>query len=243
MLTLVATPIGNLGDLSSRAVDAFREADAIACEDTRRTWALLSHIGVPRPADMISYRQGNEEKVGERVLGWLRAGRRVVLCSDGGCPSISDPGYRLVAAAAEEGLAMTVVPGASAAVTALMLSGLPSSSFTFKGFPPRKPGALRAFFEEEAGSPHTLVVYEAPYRVAPTLAAALAALGDRRAALCREMTKVHESVERDWLSELVARHPDANSVRGEVVLVIAGNHPKFRRDVPETEASHNPPNP
>ena len=180
---------------------------------------------------MLSYRQGNEERAGERVLALLRAGRNVALCSDGGCPSVSDPGYRLVAAVADEGLPMTVVPGPSAAITAVMLSGLPSSSFTFKGFPPRKPGALRAFFADEAQSPHTLVVYEAPYRVAPTLAAALDALGDRRAALCREMTKLHESVERFWLSELVARHPSADSVKGEVVLVIAGNHPKFSRPI------------
>ena len=232
MLTLIATPIGNLGDLPPRAQDAFRAADAIACEDTRRTWALLTHFGIPRPAEMFSYRQGNEERVGERVLALLRAGKNVALCSDGGCPSVSDPGYRLVAAAAAEELPMTVIPGPSAAITALMLSGLPSSSFTFKGFPPRKPGALRAFFAEEAESPHTLVVYEAPYRVAPTLAAALEALGDRRAALCREMTKVHETVERLWLSELAARYPASDSVKGEVVLVIAGNHPKFRRDVP-----------
>ena len=229
MLTLVATPIGNLGDISQRAIDAFRAADVVACEDTRRTWALLTHFGIPHPREMVSYRQGNEERVGERVLAWLREGREVVLCSDGGCPSISDPGYRLVAAAAEEGLPMTVVPGASAAVTALMLSGLPSSSFTFKGFPPRKPGALRAFFADEAESPHTLVVYEAPYRVAPTLAAALAALGDRRAALCREMTKVHETVERAWLSELAAKYTDSSSVKGEVVLVVAGKHAKFAR--------------
>ena len=231
MLTLVATPIGNLGDLPQRAIDAFKAAEVVACEDTRRTWALLTHFGIPRPPEMISYRQGNEERIGERVLAWLREGREVVLCSDGGCPSVSDPGYRLVAAAAEENLPMTVVPGPSAAVTALMLSGLPSSSFTFKGFPPRKPGALHSFFADEAANPHTLIVYEAPYRVAPTLKAALEALGDRRAALCREMTKIHETVERLWLSELVAKYPDSDSVKGEVVLVIAGNHPKFCRNI------------
>lgn len=229
MLTLVATPIGNLGDMPPRAIEAFRAADMIACEDTRRTWALLTHFEIPRPAEMISYRQGNEERVGEKVLSRLREGRNVVLCSDGGCPSISDPGYRLVAAAAEENLDMTVVPGPSAAITALMLSGLPSSSFTFKGFPPRKPGALHTFFAEEAQSPHTLIVYEAPYRVGTTLAAALEALGDRRAVLCREMTKAHETVERLWLSELAALHAAKSPLKGEVVLVIAGNHPKFTR--------------
>ncbi len=229
MLTLVATPIGNLGDLSPRALDAFREAEAVACEDTRRTWALLTHFGIPRPREFFSYRQGNEERMGEKLLALVEAGRNVVLCSDCGCPSVSDPGFRLVQAAAERNLPMTVVPGPSAAITALMLSGLPSSSFVFKGFPPRKPGALRAFFADEADAPHTLIVYEAPYRVAPTLAAALGALGDRRAALCRELTKVHETVDRAWLSELVARYPSADSVKGEVVLVVAGNHPKFAR--------------
>jgi len=228
MLSLVATPIGNLSDMTPRALDALREADVIACEDTRRTWALLSHFGIPRPAELVSYRQGNEERVGARLLDAVRAGRRVALCSDGGCPGISDPGFRLAQAAAEAGLPMTVLPGASAVTTALMLSGLPTSSFTFKGFPPRKPGALARFYAEEAASAHTLVVFEAPYRLATTLAAAEAALGDRRAALCLELTKLHESVRRGWLSELRA-DCEARPVKGEAVLVIAGLHPKYAR--------------
>jgi 16S rRNA (cytidine1402-2'-O)-methyltransferase len=233
MLSLVATPIGNLGDMTPRALDAMRAADVIACEDTRRTWALLTHFGIPRPAELVSYRQGNEERVGTRLLDAVRAGRNVVLCSDGGCPGISDPGFRLVQAAAEANLPMTVLPGASAVTTALMLSGLPTSSFTFKGFPPRKPGALHRFFVDEAAHPHTLVVFEAPYRLAPTLAAAHAALGDRRAALCLELTKLHESVRRGWLSELHA-FCDATPPKGEAAIVIAGLHPKFVRVCEQT---------
>ncbi len=231
MLSIVATPIGNLGDLTPRAVEAFRTADIVACEDTRRTWALLSHLGIPRPSDFVSYRQGNEERTGQRLVAALQAGRHVVLCSDGGCPGISDPGYRLVQRVAELELPMTMLPGASAVTTALVLSGLPTSSFTFKGFPPRKPGALNRFFADEAGSPHTLVVFEAPYRLVPTLAAALAALGDRRAALCTELTKLHERIARGWLSELHA-HCAAAPLKGEAALVVAGNHPKFMRALP-----------
>jgi len=229
MLSIVATPIGNLGDLTPRAIDALRSADIIACEDTRRTWALLTHAGIPRPSELISYRQGNEERTGERLIASLQAGRQVVLCSDGGCPGISDPGYRLVQRAAELDLPMTMLPGASAVTTALVLSGLPTSSFTFKGFPPRKPGALNRFFADEAASPHTLVLFEAPYRLAPTLAAALAALGDRRAALCLELTKLHERIHRGWLSELHALC-EAAPTKGEASIVIAGNHPKFARE-------------
>jgi len=226
MLSIVATPIGNLGDISPRALEALRTADIIACEDTRRTWALLSHFGIPRPADMVSYRQGNEERAGERLVAALRQGKRVALCSDGGSPGISDPGYRLVRTVAEADLPMTLLPGPCAALAALVLSGLPTSSFTFKGFPPRKPGALREFFAVEKEHPHTLVVYEAPYRLCPTLKAALDALGNRRAALCLEITKLHESVRRGTLEGLVGG-VQTLPPKGEAVLVIAGNHPKF----------------
>ena len=171
MLHVIATPIGNLGDLSPRALDALRSAQAIACEDTRRTWQLLSHFGVPRPAEMFSYRQGNEERVEERVLSLLRGGAEVALCSDGGYPGVSDPGYRLLRACAREGLAYEVLPGACAVEVALLMSALPTSSYTFRGFPPRGPGALRNWFAEDAASEHTLILYESPYRVGATLAA------------------------------------------------------------------------
>ena len=227
MLHVVATPIGNLGDLSPRAVEAFRSAALIACEDTRRTWQLLAHVGIPRP-EMVSYRQGNEERLTARLVEDVRAGRDVVLCSDGGYPGISDPGYRLIRACAQAGLPYDVVPGASAVNVALLMSGLSTSSFTFRGFPPRGPGALRNWFAEDADKEHTLVCYESPYRIAATLAAALDALGDREAAVCIELTKLHERVSRGYLSDLVREYAGAK-VKGEVALVIAGCNPKFRR--------------
>jgi len=231
MLSLVATPIGNLDDLSPRAVAALRGADIIACEDTRRTWALLSRFGIPRPRELWSYRQGNEEAVGARIIGALREGRAVAMCSDGGYPGISDPGYRIVRAAAAAGLEMAVIPGASAVPVALLSSGLPTSSYTFKGYPPRKPGPLRRFFEEERDLPHTLVLFESPHRIGPTLAAALDVLGDREAAVCMELTKKHERIARGFLGELAASFA-AGRVRGEATIVIAGNNPKFRKPVP-----------
>ena len=228
MLHVIATPIGNLGDLSPRALDALRSAQAIACEDTRRTWQLLSHFGVPRPAEMFSYRQGNEERTENRVLELLKAGAEVALCSDGGYPGVSDPGYRLLRACAREGLAYEVLPGACAVEVALLMSALPTSSYTFRGFPPRGPGALRNWFAEDAGKEHTLICYESPFRVGATLEAALDALGDREAAVCIELTKMHERVSRGYLSDLVKEFKDAK-VKGEVALVIAGSNPKFAR--------------
>ena len=228
MLHVVATPIGNLGDLSPRALAALKGAEAVACEDTRRTWALLTHVGVPRPKIFLSYRQGNEERVTERVCDLLAEGRDVALCSDGGYPGVSDPGYRLLRACAQRGLPYEVIPGASAVLNALLLSALPTSSFTFRGFPPRGPQALRNWFREDADKEHTLVFYESPYRVAATLAAALDALGDREAAVCIEMTKVHERVERGYLADLAASFATA-PVKGEVAIVIAGANRKFAR--------------
>ena len=222
MLHVIATPIGNLGDLSPRAVEAFKSAAVIACEDTRRTWQLLSHFGIPRP-EMVSYRQGNEERLTERIIADVRAGREIALCSDGGYPGISDPGYRLIRACALENIPYDVIPGASAVNVALLMSGLSTSSFTFRGFPPRGPGALRNWFAEDAEKEHTLICYESP-----TLEAALDALGDRESAVCIELTKLHERVSRGYLSDLVKEYRDAK-VKGEVAIVIAGANPKFRR--------------
>ena len=189
MLHVVATPIGNLGDLTPRAQEALKGASLIACEDTRRTWQLLSHFGIPRP-EMISYRQGNEDRVSRTVIDAVNAGREVVLVSDGGgYPAISDPGYRLVRLCAQENVPFDVLPGASAVNVALVLSGLPTSSFTFKGFPPRGPGALRNWFTAEKDLPHTLIGFESPFRIGPTLQAAYEVLGDREAAVCIELTK------------------------------------------------------
>ena len=221
MLYLVATPIGNLGDLSPRALETLRAVPVIAAEDTRHTWQLLSHFGVPRPGRMISYREGAEERAGAEILGCLRAGQDVALCTDAGYPGVSDPGFRLVRAAVAEGLPVTVVPGPSAADVALVLSGLPTSSWTFLGFPPRKPGALRRFFADEAASPHTLVLYESPFRIGKTLAAAAEVLGPRPAAVCLELTKKFERVERGTLPELAARFAGPPP-KGEIAVVVGG---------------------
>ncbi len=227
MLHLVATPIGNLGDLSPRALEVFKAAELIACEDTRRTWQLLTHFGVPRP-EMISYRQGNEERITERILAAVEAGKEVALCSDGGYPGISDPGYRLIRACAQRGVAYDVIPGASAVNVALLVSGLSTSSFTFRGFPPRGPGAIRNWFAEDKDKEHTLICFESPFRVGATLAAAFDVLGDREAAVCIELTKLHERVSRGYLSDLAKEFADTK-IKGEVALVIAGNNPKFMR--------------
>ena len=235
MLHVIATPIGNLGDLSPRAIEAFKTAAVIACEDTRRTWQLLTHFGISRPAEMFSYRQGNEDRITEKVLTDLAAGKEVALCSDGGYPGISDPGYRLIRACAQKGVAYEVIPGVSAVNVALLMSGLSTSSFTFRGFPPRGPGALRNWFAEDKDKEHTLICYESPFRIAATLEAALEVLGDREAAVCIELTKLHERVSRGYLSDLVKEYADVK-VKGEVALVIAGGNPKFARAAIAQEA-------
>lgn len=228
MLYIVATPIGNLDDMSSRALQALRGADVIACEDTRRTRILLSHFGIPRPRFVVSYRQQTEQKAGKRLISFLEEGKTVALCTNGGYPGISDPGYRLICLAVEHGIDFQVVPGASAVAVALLASGLPSSSYTFKGYPPRKRGAMQRFFEAEKDMPHTLVIFESPFRVAGTLEAALKTLGDRQAAVCIELTKKFERISRGFLSELQAEFSGCR-IKGEVTIVIAGNNPKFRR--------------
>lgn len=227
MLHVIATPIGNLADLSPRALDAFKSASLIACEDTRRTWQLLTHFGIPRP-EMVSYRQGNEERVTESILRALESGREVALCSDGGYPGISDPGFRLLRTCAQKGVAYEVIPGASAVNVALLMSGLSTSSFTFRGFPPRGPGAIRNWLAEDKDKEHTLVMFESPFRVGATLEAAFEVLGDREAAVCIELTKLHERVSRGYLGDLVREYKDAK-VKGEVAIVIAGANPKFAR--------------
>lgn len=238
MLSIVATPIGNLDDITPRALEVLRRAEVLACEDTRRTRGLLTHFQIPAPSIMLSYRQGNEERVGEQIVRHLREGRSVALCSDGGYPGISDPGYRLVRQVTEAGLECQVVPGASAVHIALVSSGLPTSSYTFKGYPPRRPGALRRFFEDERDRPHTLVLFESPYRVSPTLTAAREVLGNREAAVCVELTKKFERILRGPLDALL-RQLGGKPVRGEVTIVIAGNNPKF--SAPEEEDAEEAP--
>jgi 16S rRNA (cytidine1402-2'-O)-methyltransferase len=219
-LWLVGTPIGNLGDLSERARETLARADVVACEDTRRTRALLTHLGIGG-VRLVSFFEGNEERRVPELLEELRAGRDVALVSDAGMPALSDPGYRLVSAAVGEGLAVDVVPGPSAAIAALVVSGLPADRFVFEGFLPRRAGARRARLEALSGETRTVVLFESPRRVPGLLHEAVAVLGERPAAVVRELTKAHQEVARGSLEELAARFGEGE-VRGEVVVVIGG---------------------
>ncbi len=219
MLYLVATPIGNLGDISLRALDVLRNVDLIASEDTRKTSILLQHYDIHKPQK--SYHAFNEKKVVPKLTEMLLDGKSIAVVTSAGTPGISDPGYSLVQAAIENEIPVTAIPGPSAVVLALSLSGLPAHSFTYKGFPPRKPGARRRFIAEEAGSPHTLIFYESPHRIQAFLADALTELGDRHAALANDLTKKFESVLRGRLSELIALLSE-ESPRGEYTVVIEG---------------------
>ena len=219
-LYVVATPLGNLADVTLRALRVLRESSLVACEDTRRTATLLRAHGIATPT--TSYFEHNERWKGERILAALRAGRDVALVSDAGTPGVSDPGYRLVRDARAEGLPVVPVPGPSAAVAALSVSGLPTDRFLFVGFLPAKGSARRKALTELHGEPATLVVYETPQRVVASLVDMIEVLGDREAFLCREATKLHEEYVRAPLSELRDRLAERQTVKGEIVLVIAG---------------------
>ena len=219
MLYLVATPIGNLKDISLRALEVLHSVDVIASEDTRKTGILLKHFDIQKP--QISFQEHNEERAGERIMSLLAEGKNVALVTEAGTPGISDPGFTLVRRAIAAGAEMTAIPGPSALVMALVLSGLPVHSFTFRGFPPRKPGARRHFLEVDLASPHTLIFYESPHRLEPLLRDALAVYGERDAALAHELTKVYESVERGRLSQLIEQVGLAKA-KGEYVVLIAG---------------------
>ena len=224
-LLLVGTPIGNLGDLSPRAERALAEADIIACEDTRRVRQLLSSRGIPAGRRLLAVNDHTEAGEVRTVLAHLDAGETVAVVSDAGMPSISDPGERLVAAAAAAGHDVQVVPGPSAALSALVLSGLPTGRFCFEGFLPRKGRARAQRLAEIASERRTTVVFEAPHRVRETVADLLEALGPlRRVALARELTKMFEEVWRGTLEGAVA-HLAAGEPRGEFVLVIDGAPP------------------
>jgi 16S rRNA (cytidine1402-2'-O)-methyltransferase len=220
-LWLVGTPIGNLGDVTVRARETLAAADLIACEDTRRTRALLTYLGIPAPR-LLSFHEGNERRRIAEVLGRLRSGDQVALVSDAGMPGLSDPGYRLVAACAQDGIPVDVAPGPSAAIAALVISGLPTDRFVFEGFLPRRAGARRARLQELASEPRTVVLFESPRRLQALLREASESLGDRLAAVVRELTKAHQEVRRGPLSELAAA---IEEVRGEVVVVIEGAPP------------------
>jgi 16S rRNA (cytidine1402-2'-O)-methyltransferase len=221
-LVLVGAPLGNPGDASERMRTALSSADVVAAEDTRRLRRLARDLGVEVAGRVVSYFEGNEERRTPELVAALRDGATVAVVTDGGMPSVSDPGYRLVRAAVEAGVPVTAAPGPSAVTTALALSGLPSDRFCFEGFLPRKAGERRARLAELATERRTLVLFEAPHRVAATLADLAAAFGAQRpAAVCRELTKTYEEVVRRPLGGL-ADWAAAEPPRGEITLVVAG---------------------
>jgi len=221
ILYVVGTPIGNMGDLSRRALETLAAVDVVAAEDTRRTGRLLKAFGAR--AKLVSMFDGNERERTERLLERLRTGDTVAVVSDGGMPTVSDPGFRLVRACAEEGIDVRVVPGPSAVIAALAVSGLPTDRFTFEGFLPRRAAERTRRLEELSDDPRTIVVFESPLRVQILLRDVLVLLGDRRVALCRELTKRHEEVLRGLASEVLAR-VEEQGVRGEVTIVVEGDH-------------------
>ncbi|MEO8285822.1 MAG: 16S rRNA (cytidine(1402)-2'-O)-methyltransferase [Chloroflexota bacterium] len=219
MLYLVATPIGNLEDITLRALDTLRKVDMVASEDTRKTGMLLKHFGIDKP--QLPFHEHNEARAGARIIDILQQNKSVAVVTDAGTPGISDPGYTLVRRAIEAGIPFTLIPGPAAFVMALVLSGLALHSFTFRGFPPRKPGPRKRFMAVDANSPHTLVFYESPYRLQAFLRDALEVYGDREAALAHELSKMYETVERGPISAIL-QHVTETKPRGEYVIVIAG---------------------
>ena len=235
-LVLVGTPIGNLGALSPRAVEELAKADVVACEDSRRTGRLLQHAGI-RARELLVVNDHNEAQRVEEVLARLARGQRVAVVTDAGMPGISDPGERLVRAASRDGFRVEVVPGPSAAVAALVASGLPTARFVFEGFLARKAGARRQRLTELVDEQRTLVFYEAPHRVAATLTDLATVLGGwRRVAVARELTKLHEEVWRGLLHEAVA-WAEATPPRGEIALVVQGALPVGPAEAADVETA------
>ncbi len=217
-LYLVATPIGNLGDLSLRGLEILQSADVIACEDTRVTGKMLSRHAID--TSMKAYHEHNAERARPELLRLIAEGGAVALVSDAGTPSISDPGYRLVNDCIDQGLEITAAPGANAAITGLILSGLPTDRFMFAGFLPSKSGQRSKELAELAEIPVTLIFYESAKRLAAALADMAAELGDRSAAVTRELTKLHEEIRRGTLSELAQHYQEAGPPKGEIVIVV-----------------------
>ena len=213
-------------DMTFRAIKVLKEADLILAEDTRTSSVLLKHYEIK--GRLESHHKFNEHKTASMIKERILSGLNVALISDAGTPGISDPGYRLVRECAARNVPYDVIPGASAVNVALLMSGLSTSSFTFRGFPPRGPGAIRNWFAEDKEKEHTLICFESPFRVGATLEAALEVLGDREAAVCIELTKMHERVSRGYLTDLAKEFAGAK-VKGEVAIVIAGSNPKFTR--------------
>ena len=236
VLYIVATPIGNLEDMTLRALRVLKEVDVLACEDTRHTRRLLEHFEIPRPETVISYHEHNEDRGAEKILDIIESGKTVALCSDAGYPGVSDPGYVVISRAVERGIKVEVIPGAGAVEVALLMSGLPTSSYTFRGFPPRKSGKRQTFIGQDKDRPHTQIFYESPFRIGKFLKDAYTVLGDRKAAVCLELTKKFERGESGWLSDLAEKFLSGKT-KGEIVVVIAGNNPKFLRTDTDEEAN------
>lgn len=226
MLYIVATPIGNLGDMSERAIATLRKADVIASEDTRVTGKLLARYDVKAP--QISFHEHNERQAGARLMGLLRQGKDVAVVSDAGTPGIADPGYSIIQQAIAENIVATMIPGPTAVIMAVVLSGLATHSFCYRGFTPHKGAARRRFFEQDAVIPYTLVYYESPHRLIKSLTDALGVFGDRRAALANDLTKKFERVTRGLLSEIIAK-VTARRIQGEFVLVVEGAEAAAKR--------------
>jgi len=219
-LYLVATPIGNLGDITLRAIETLKRVSMVASEDTRKTGRLLQHLGIHKP--QIAFHEYNETAAGARITGLLEEGQSVALVTDAGTPGIADPGYSIVQRALQAGYPVTMLPGPTALVMALVLSGLATHSFTFRGFPPRKTAARQRFYAADVASPYTLIYYESPHRLLKSLADARAVLGNRRAALANDLTKLYETVLRGTLDDLIAQL-QTGKIMGEYVVVIAGD--------------------
>jgi 16S rRNA (cytidine1402-2'-O)-methyltransferase len=220
MLYLVATPIGNLNDITLRALSTLREVDVIASEDTRKTGLLLKHFDISKP--QVAFHEHNEQRAGQQIEDLLKQGKSVALVTNAGTPGISDPGYTLVRRAINAHIDVTMIPGPTALIMALVLSGLPVHSFTFRGFPPRKSGPRRRFIEIDKEAPHTLIYYESPYRLDSFLQDVLEVLGDREAAIANDMTKMFEFVHRGTISSLVQWVEQQSKLKGEYIVVIAG---------------------
>ena len=222
ILYLVATPIGNLGDFSPRAVAVLEEADFIAAEDTRVSVKLLNHFGIKKP--LVSYHQHNQNTAGPAILQRLLAGETCALVTDAGTPAISDPGEALVRLCADSGVTVQAIPGCCAVISALAVSGLPTGRFTFEGFLSTNKKSRREHLQSLLTEQRTMVFYEAPHKLCWTLDDLLAAFGDRPVALCRELTKLHEEVRRTTLAQAAAYYQE-NAPKGEFVLVVAGAEP------------------
>ena len=220
-LYLVATPIGNLADITHRAVQVLKDVDLIACEDTRHTHKLLQHYGITTKT--ISYHEHNEQQRAAELLDLLQQGRDIAVVSDAGTPSISDPGFRLVRAAIEAEVQVVPVPGPSALISALVAAGLPTDEFFFAGFLPSRSNARRTRLNELRSVPGTLIFYEAPHRLATTLNDAYETLGEREAVVARELTKLHEEIRRGRLSDLARHYANDENARGEIVVLIDRN--------------------